>query len=103
MLQMASLQECKSQFFHLGFNQIRSACKWVVLWEICGFCILRHNPHGQKILKNAIIIDISLFKLNSLSNSRIGLINQSLDWKPYFCIGGFDWKPLTLIPASKSW
>ena len=101
MLQLTFLQEHKAQFFHLGLNQNPSTCEKNLLWKMGGFvsCVTIQSPWSENSEKYHHYWYISIFKLKFLSNSRFEFINQNLNWKPYSCRGGFDWKSIDIDPC----
>ena len=66
MLLLTFFREFKARFFHSGLNQKRSTLRtgWL--------SVLRHNLHSPKILKSAIIFDISRYS-NWLFSVTTGL------------------------------
>ena len=58
-------------------------------------------PKVQKIWKGHHYWYILFFKLNFYSKSRFEFINQNLNWKPFSCAGGFDWKAIDIDPWIK--
>ena len=87
----AQFQEYKAQFIRLGLKKNHYTCKKSSSWKSWWFCVLRHNPHSPKILKNAINFDKSHYSNNFVSNSRYEFIIQNLNSKPTPCRRRFDW------------
>ena len=104
MLQLTFRQEHMAHFSHLGLNKNCSTCKRVLVWKSWWSCVVRHNPHHPKILKNAIVFDITLYSIWSFSATP-GLTSSINCWIGNFAPAEEDSIeiPLIWILVSKSW